>query len=79
MTIEVCCAWTCREKGAQFVLEELEGCVRREHLEDQVELVRSPCMGMCRHGVCVRANGKIWSLSPSTARDFFKNNIKPTL
>ncbi len=79
MKIEVCSAWTCREKGSQFVMEELEACIRRDHLENQVELVRSPCMGMCRMGVCVRAGGKLWSLSPSTARDFFENNIKPNL
>ncbi len=80
MKIEVCCAFTCRQKGAEFVMDELQGCLKRDGAEDRVELVRHHCMGMCHgRGVCVRSGGETFSLSPSDVKDFYKTEIRPKL
>lgn len=80
MKIEVCCAFTCRQKGAEFVMEELENCIRRDWAEDRVELVRHYCMGMCySRGVCVRAGGETHTVSPSDAKEFYETEIRPKI
>jgi NADH:ubiquinone oxidoreductase subunit E len=49
--------------------------VNENGLSDKVELSGAFCMGHCKDGVCVTVDGKLYSVSPETVDDFFKNNV----
>ena len=79
MKITVCQGSSCRINGADFVLEDLQQLLRKRGLEDQVELGRHGCAGMCRKGICVKLDGEKHAILPSDTQDFFEKNILPRL
>ena len=44
-------------------------------LKDRVELSGKFCMGNCRNGVSVTVDDELFSVSPETVDDFFKQNV----
>ena len=54
MDIYICIGSSCHLKGSRSVIEKMEERIRREHLEDRVNIRGSFCMGNCTDGVCVR-------------------------
>ena len=75
MEITVCIGSSCHLKGSREVVKQLESLIAEHQLIDKVELNGSFCMGECVDGVCTKINNKIYSLSPSTTRDFFETYI----
>ena len=73
--VTICTGSSCRMKGAQFVMEDLERCVRRKGLENEVEICRGGCMGRCQLDVGVRVDGQYFSVAPSDAENFFLEEI----
>ena len=58
MDIYICIGSSCHLKGSRSVIEKMEERIRREHLEDRVNIRGSFCMGNCTDGVCVRVGEK---------------------
>lgn len=75
MKITVCIGSSCHLKGSRQVVEKLQSLVTANSLENKVELAGTFCMGKCVDGVCVTVDDKLFSVSPETAEDFFKNEI----
>ena len=75
LKITVCIGSSCHIKGSRQVVEQLQDLISKNGLCDKVELGGTFCMGKCQSGVCVTVEEELFSVSPETAEDFFKENI----
>lgn len=75
MKVTVCIGSSCHLKGSRAVVERLQQLVAENNLKDRVELSGKFCMGNCRNGVSVTVNDELFSVSPETVDDFFKQNV----
>ena len=75
MKVTVCIGSSCHLKGSRQVVEQLQELIRKNGLEDKVELAGTFCMGRCQEGVCVTVDDAFFSVSPETVRDFFTKEI----
>lgn len=75
MKIAICIGSSCHLKGSRRVVEELQTLVSEHGLKDKVELSGTFCMGNCQRGVCVTLDGKDFSLTPETTKEFFEKEI----
>lgn len=75
MKITVCIGSSCHIKGSRQVVEELQNLIAENNLTDKIELSGTFCMSNCQNGVCVTADGKNYSLTPETTREFFEKEI----
>jgi len=75
MKITVCIGSSCHIKGSRQVVEELQQLIGENGLEDKVELGGTFCMGQCQKGVCVSVEEQIYSVTPETTEEFFKQNV----
>ena len=75
--VQVCVGSSCHLKGSADIVELLEKAVSEYHLEDEVVLSGSFCIGKCnRVGVTVQVNDDIHvGVTRENFRDFFKNHI----
>ncbi len=75
MKVTVCIGSSCFIKGSREIIESLQEQIANNGLENNVELGGAFCMNNCQNGVCVSADGKIFSLTPSSTLDFFNTEI----
>ena len=75
MKVTVCIGSSCHLKGSRQVVEQLQELIRKNGLEDKVELAGTFCMGRCQEGVCVTVDDKFFSVSPETTKEFFEKEI----
>lgn len=75
MKIAICIGSSCHLKGSRQVVEELQYLVAQNNLKDKVELTGTFCMGNCQKGVCVTVDGKDFSLTPETTKEFFEKEV----
>lgn len=77
LIVQVCVGSSCHLKGSQDIVELLEEAVKENHIEDDVVLSGSFCIGKCnRVGVTVQVNDDIHvGVTKENFREFFKNNI----
>lgn len=75
MKITVCIGSSCHIKGSRQILESLQEMIARNNLDGKVTLVGAFCMGKCQQGVCVSVNDNVYSVSPDTVEEFFKNEV----
>ena len=75
MKVTVCIGSSCHLKGSRAVVERLQQLVAENDLKDRVELSGKFCMGNCRNGVSVTVDDELFSGSPETVDDFFKQNV----
>lgn len=78
MKISVCIGSACHIKGSYNVLNSFQQLREEYGLADNVEVNAVFCLGHCTEAVSVQLDdGEIQSVSGSTARDFFVNNVLP--
>lgn len=75
MKIVVCIGSSCHLKGSRQVAEELKNLISENKLEEKVELSGTFCMQNCQKGVCITVDGELFSVSPSTTKEFFNQKI----
>ena len=75
--VQICVGSSCPLKGSQEIVELLEQAVAEHHIEDEVVLSGSFCVGKCnRVGVTVQVNDDVHvGITTENFRDFFKQNI----
>ena len=74
--VQVCVGSSCHLKGSQDIVELLEKAVEEHHIDDEVVLSGSFCIGKCnRIGVTVQVNDDFYSVTPETVAEFFANEI----
>ena len=75
MKVTVCIGSSCHLKGSRAVVERLQQLVAENDLKDRVELSGKFCRGNCRNGVSVTVDDELFSVSPETVDEFFKQNV----
>ena len=77
MIIQICVGSSCHLKGAPEIVELLEKAVADNHLEDEITLAGSFCIGKCnRVGVTVSVDDNVYpGITPENFNDFFKSKV----
>ena len=75
--VQVCVGSACHLKGSQEIVELFEKAIEEHHLEDDVMLCGSFCIGKCnREGVTVQVDDDIYvGITPASFRDFFYDKV----
>lgn len=81
MIIQICVGSSCHIKGSPEIVELLQKAVAENHLEDEVTLAGSFCIGKCnRVGVTVQVDDDIHTgITKENFKDFFKDNVLDVL
>ena len=75
MKITVCIGSSCHIKGSRQVVETLKRLVEEYDLKEKIELGGTFCLGQCQKSVCVSIEEEVFSVSPETAKEFFKSEV----
>ena len=75
--VQVCVGSSCHIKGSAEIVELFESAVKDNHLEDEVVLSGSFCIGKCnRVGVTVQVDDDVHvGVTKENFREFFKKYI----
>ena len=75
--VQICVGSSCHLKGSPEIVELLQQAVAEHHLEDEVTLAGSFCIGKCnRVGVTVQVDDDIHvGITKENFKEFFKENI----
>ena len=77
LIVQVCVGSSCHLKGSETIVSLLESAIAEHHLEDEVVLTGSFCIGKCnRVGVTVQVNDEIHvGVTAENFREFFAKNV----
>lgn len=77
MIVQVCIGSSCHLKGSEDIVELLQKAVEEHHLEEEITLAGSFCIGKCnRLGVTVQVNDDICvGITRENFHEFFQNQI----
>ena len=77
LVVQICVGSSCHLKGSQEIVALMQKAVEEYHLDGDVVLVGSFCIGKCnREGVTVQINDDIHvGITPQNFKEFFKKNI----
>lgn len=77
MLIQVCVGSSCHLKGSPEIVELLQKAVAEYHLENEVALAGSFCIGKCnRIGVTLQVDDNVHiGITKDNFKDFFKENV----
>lgn len=77
MIIQICVGSACHLKGSPEIVEMLQKAVAENHLEDEITLAGSFCIGKCnRTGVTVQVDDNIHiGITKENFKEFFKENV----
>ena len=75
--VQICIGSSCHLKGSQDIVELMENAVAEYHLEEEVILSGSFCIGKCnRVGVTVQVNDDVHvGVTRENFKEFFQTNI----
>ncbi|MBN2897654.1 MAG: NAD(P)H-dependent oxidoreductase subunit E [Clostridia bacterium] len=80
MLVKICIGSACHLKGSYDIINYLKEKIAQEHLEDQIILKASFCLGKCSEAVSVQIDDHpVTSVSPETVEHFFNTVIKESL
>lgn len=78
--LKVCIGSACHLKGSYDVIEEFKKLIKKNNLENQIELKAAFCLGHCTEAVSVECwDGKILSVSKENIEKIFNDEILPKL
>ena len=77
MIIQICVGSSCHIKGSAEIVELLQAAVAENHLENEVTLAGSFCIGKCnRIGVTVQVDDEVHTgVTKEGFKEFFQNNV----
>ena len=77
LVVQVCVGSACHLQGSQDIIEMLQKAVEKHHLEDDVVLTGSFCIGKCnRVGVTVQVNDDVHiGVTKENFNEFFREHI----
>ena len=75
--VQVCVGSSCHLKGSHEIVELFESAVKEYHIEDEIVLSGSFCIGKCnRVGVTVQVDDDVHvGITKENFREFFKEKI----
>lgn len=77
MVVQVCVGSSCHLKGSAEIVEMLQKAVEERHLEDEITLAGSFCIGKCnRIGVTIQVDDDIHvGVTKENFKEFFNEHI----
>lgn len=77
MVIQICVGSSCHLKGSEEIVELLQKAVSDYHLESEITLAGSFCVGACnRVGVTVQVDDEVHTgVTPATFNTFFREQV----
>ena len=77
MIVQVCVGSSCHLKGSEEIVELFQKAVETHHLEQEVTLAGSFCIGKCnRIGVTVQVDDDVYTgITRETFQEFFKEKV----
>ena len=77
LIVQICVGSSCFLKGSQEIIGMLEEAIAEHHIEDEVVLNGSFCIGQCnRVGVTIQVNDDIHvGITRENFKEFFKTHI----
>ena len=77
MIIQICVGSSCHLKGSAELVELLQAAVEEYHLEQEVTLAGSFCIGQCnRVGVTIQVDDTVHTgVTPAGFKEFFQENV----
>ncbi len=77
MVIQICVGSSCHIKGAPEIVELLQSAVAEHHLENEVTLAGSFCIGKCnRVGVTVQVDDEVHTgVTKDGFKEFFQEHV----
>ncbi len=77
LIIQICVGSSCHIKGSADIVELLQKAVEEYHLEDDVTLTGSFCIGKCnRIGVTVQVNDDVYvGITRENFKEFFNEHV----
>ncbi|MBQ3029112.1 MAG: NAD(P)H-dependent oxidoreductase subunit E [Lachnospiraceae bacterium] len=77
MIVQVCVGSSCHLKGSEEIVELFQKAVETHHLEQEITLVGSFCIGKCnRIGVTVQVDDDVYTgITRETFQEFFKEKV----
>lgn len=77
MVIQICVGSSCHLRGSEQIVELLQKAVEENHLESEITLAGSFCVGQCnRVGVTVQIDDEVFTgITKENFDEFFKNNV----
>ena len=77
MLIQVCVGSSCHLMGSPEIVELLQKAVEQNHLEDEITLVGSFCIGKCnRVGVTIQVDDVVHTgITKENFKEFFQESI----
>ena len=77
MIIQVCIGSACHLKGSPEIVELLQKAVNENHLEDEITLAGSFCIGKCNPvGVTIQIDDDIHTgITKENFKEFFQENV----
>ena len=81
MIIQVCVGSSCHIKGSPEIVELLQKAVEEYHLENEITLAGSFCIGKCnRVGVTLQVDDEVYTgVTKETFKEFFSENVLKVL
>lgn len=77
MIIQICVGSSCHIKGSPEIVELFQKAVAENHLDDEITLAGSFCIGKCnRVGVTVQIDDEVHTgITIENFNDFFRENV----
>jgi NADH:ubiquinone oxidoreductase subunit E len=77
MIIQICVGSSCHIKGSAEIVEMLQAAVEEHHLESEVTLAGSFCIGKCnRVGVTVQVDDEVYTgVTKEGFKEFFQESV----
>ena len=77
MIIQICVGSSCHIKGSAELVEMLQAAVAEHHLESEVTLAGSFCIGKCnRVGVTVQVDDEVYTgVTKEGFKEFFRESV----
>lgn len=75
LELKVCIGSSCHLKGSYNVIQTFQQLIEKEGLHDKVDMQAQFCMKQCKNGVSVSMGDEVFSVSPDTAKDFFREQV----
>ena len=78
ITILICVGSSCYLRGSDELAATIEGLIKKEALEEELQLAGSFCMGECSTGVSIKIGDEQFrTVYPQDAESFFYSEIFP--
>ena len=76
LEVYICVGSSCHLRGSYLIIKTFQELIKKNRLEDKVELKASFCLGYCTQGVSVKIGEElIGGFTPSNAEEKFKEYV----